>query len=312
MEPGLAAALRTGPFHVALREAIKARGLPLQRLQHRLNESGVHVGLGTLSYWQSGQRRPERSESLRAVTALEQILGLPPQSLLVLLGPRRPRGQGAGLPRGAKRYADIFQTPDALVSLLSSLGAHDGRLHLLSSHDVVTVADDGGVGSVESTHVVEAHQPTDRYVAIYWGDPGCDTELMSISAMDGCRVGRLRRDQESGLIIAELVFDFLLQVGQSHIIRYCVNDARPAPAKEYFRSVRFPAQHMVVQIRFPATRLPVLVWRFERPQEGGPDRFREEMPIGPHRSVHIAASRVEPGLVGVAWDWGDQSGRAHE
>jgi len=305
MDADLALALRRGPFHVALRAAIKARGLPLQRLQHRLDAAGLHVGVGTLSYWQSGQRRPERADSLRAVTVLEEILDLPPQSLLVLLGPRRPRGQAAGLPRGAKRYADIVQTAEPLQRLLETLGPHDGRLHLLSAHDIVTVTPQGGIGTVETVQVVEAHQPADRHVAIYRGEPGCDTALLNLRAIDGCRVGRVRRDQEYALLVAELVFDFQLQVGDSHIIRYELVDENFSSGEEYHRSVRFPTQHVVVQVRFPEERLPALVWRFVRPQEGGPDRFRAEVPLGPYRSAHMAAAKVEPGLIGVAWEWDD-------
>ena len=37
--------LRGGPFHVALRAAIAARGLPLQRVQHHLTRYGVKVGV---------------------------------------------------------------------------------------------------------------------------------------------------------------------------------------------------------------------------------------------------------------------------
>ncbi|MBT2675526.1 hypothetical protein J7E95_32980, partial [Streptomyces sp. ISL-14] len=78
-------ALRGGPFHVALRAAIAARGLPLQRVQHHLSRRGVKVGVTSLSYWQQGARRPQRPESLRAVRALEEILQLPEESLIRLL-----------------------------------------------------------------------------------------------------------------------------------------------------------------------------------------------------------------------------------
>src|SRR5881227_4086770 len=78
-------ALRGGPFHVALRAAIAARGLPLQRVQHHLSRYGVKVGVTSLSYWQQGARRPQRPESLRAVRALEEILQLPEESLIRLL-----------------------------------------------------------------------------------------------------------------------------------------------------------------------------------------------------------------------------------
>lgn len=94
----LETALRGGPFHVALRAAIAARGLPLQRVQHHLSRYGVKVGVTSLSYWQQGARRPQRPESLRAVRALEEILQLPDESLIRLLAkadersdPQRPR-----------------------------------------------------------------------------------------------------------------------------------------------------------------------------------------------------------------------------
>ena len=77
--------LQGGPFHVALRAAIAARGLPLQRVQHHLFRYGVKVGVTSLSYWQQGARRPQRPESLRAVRALEEILRLPEESLIRLL-----------------------------------------------------------------------------------------------------------------------------------------------------------------------------------------------------------------------------------
>src|SRR5690242_21087060 len=86
-------ALRGGPFHVALRAAIAARGLPLQRVQHHLSRHGVKVGVTSLSYWQQGARRPQRPESLRAVRALEEILHLPDESLIRLLAEAGERAE---------------------------------------------------------------------------------------------------------------------------------------------------------------------------------------------------------------------------
>ncbi|MER6759018.1 MULTISPECIES: transcriptional regulator [Amycolatopsis] len=85
--------LETGPFAEALRAAIRARGLGLERIRYRLRGRGTTVSLATLSHWQSGRCRPERPESLRALRNLEQILGVPDGSLRRLLGPPRPRGQ---------------------------------------------------------------------------------------------------------------------------------------------------------------------------------------------------------------------------
>ncbi|WP_113694645.1 transcriptional regulator [Amycolatopsis albispora] len=83
--------LETGPFAAALRAAIRARGLGLERIRYRLRDRGVPVSLATLSYWQSGRCRPERPESLAALTELEDVLDVPPGSLTRLLPPPRRR-----------------------------------------------------------------------------------------------------------------------------------------------------------------------------------------------------------------------------
>ncbi|GAA3582718.1 hypothetical protein GCM10022222_79380 [Amycolatopsis ultiminotia] len=88
--------LETGPFDEALRVAIRARGLGLERIRYRLRSRGTAVSLATLSHWQSGRCRPERPESLQALENLEDILGLPGGVLRRLLGSPRPRGRHSG------------------------------------------------------------------------------------------------------------------------------------------------------------------------------------------------------------------------
>jgi len=63
--PDLGTLLRVGPFDAALRAAIRARGLSLDRLREHLRARGVTVTTATLSYWQSGRSRPERRDSVR-------------------------------------------------------------------------------------------------------------------------------------------------------------------------------------------------------------------------------------------------------
>jgi transcriptional regulator with XRE-family HTH domain len=87
--------LATGPFAAALRAAIRARGLGLDRIRYRLRSRGVSISLATLSHWQSGRCRPERSESLVALAHIEEVLRVPPGSLTHLLGPPRSRARGS-------------------------------------------------------------------------------------------------------------------------------------------------------------------------------------------------------------------------
>ena len=86
LDANLVEALRYGPFPRALRTAIAHRGLSLARLGAHLDRMGVHVGQSTLSYWQRGLRHPEVPRALSALRALERVLALPPDSLVVLVG----------------------------------------------------------------------------------------------------------------------------------------------------------------------------------------------------------------------------------
>jgi hypothetical protein len=300
----LATVLRTGPFHLALRAAIDARGLALQRIQARLAEQGLNVGVTTLSYWQQGRRRPERRDSLRAVAALEEILGLPPAALTVLLGPRRPRGPGVGLPPGARRYAELIDPAEALDRMIAGLdNPADGRLHTLSLFEQLEVGAKRDAWRRRCLHVVSAHQEVDRYVTIYHADPGARVDLIDVRAVANCRAGRVRRDLASGLVVAELLFDRVLRIGDTAIIEYEIVDESGARCAEYHRGVRFPTRQFVLQVRFHADALPVRCYWYRQRHIAGPETFREELTLSGYRTVHIVEPDVQPGIVGIRWDW---------
>ena len=50
--------LAADAFPTALRTAIQASGLSLDRIQYRLRARGVSVSVTALSYWQSGRQAP--------------------------------------------------------------------------------------------------------------------------------------------------------------------------------------------------------------------------------------------------------------
>ncbi|WP_018351106.1 helix-turn-helix domain-containing protein [Longispora albida] len=299
----LTAVLRSGPFHLALRAAIEARGLALQRIQFRLAEQGLHVGVATLSYWQQGRRRPERQDSLRAVSALEEILGLPPSALTVLLGPPRPRGRGAGLPAGARRYAELIAPISALDRILADLDSPDGRLHTVSLFEDVEVGPDRSAVRRRCLHVVKAHQEVDRYVTIFHGDAGCDASQIHVVPVANCRLGRTRRDLPEGLVVAELLFDRTLRIGETHILEYEIRDGSGVLCRDYHRGVRFPTGQLVIQVRFAPGVLPVRCYQYTKKFIDGPDVDRTELTVTGHRTVHMASMDVAPGISGIRWDW---------
>ncbi|GII62286.1 hypothetical protein Skr01_23710 [Sphaerisporangium krabiense] len=297
----LQTALRAGPFHAALRAAVEARGLTLERLRHRLAQRGLQVAVSTLSYWQQGLRRPERPESLRAVLALEEILELPPRSLIQLLGPPKPRGRAPGV-----AYSTLLRPARALADILDELGAvaDDRRLHILGMYESVRIGPDRSTAARETLQVVQAHEDgADRYIMIYQGDAGCDVALVTIRAVQDCRVGRIRRDAPAGLIVAELLFDRVLRVGDTHVMRYEISDLSGVEAHDYERGFRHPAGQYVLRVAFDPDELPVRIHRFARRGPALGELAATELTLNTHHAVHLAAATLHPGLIGIRWSW---------
>ncbi|MFF9404524.1 hypothetical protein ACF1B0_03160 [Streptomyces anandii] len=297
-------ALKGGPFHVALRAAIAARGLPLQRVQHHLTRYGVRVGVTSLSYWQQGARRPQRPESLRAVRALEEILHLPDESLIRLLAETGDRSSGR---RSAFRsYRSLVEASDASRRLLAELNAPlDDGLHTLGHHERVRIGPVRELAERESQHIVRAHRDgVDRFVAVHHGDPGCAPERMTVHALENCRTGRVRRHRETGLLVVELLFDTRLRAGDTFLFRYGVEDGTAGVSREYVRGFGAAGGQYALQVRFDAGALPVRCHRFTQNSAAAPRSGRQELPVSErHRSVHLVEPRVRSGIVGIGWDW---------
>ncbi|MFI2510746.1 hypothetical protein [Streptomyces sp. NPDC018972] len=300
----LDSALRGGPFHVALRAAIAARGLPLQRVQHHLSRHGVKVGVTSLSYWQQGARRPQRPESLRAVRALEEILQLPEESLIRLLA--QPDEHAADRHSPGRSYRSLVEASDVRERLLAEFGApRDGGLHILGHHERIRIGARRELAARESHHIVRAHRDgVDRYVAVHHGDPGAAPERMTVQALENCRTGRVRWHHDTGVLAAELLFDTRLRTGDTFLFRYAVEDGTAGVSHEYVRGAESPGGQYALQVCFGSGVLPVRCHRFTQHSAAAPRGGRQELVLsGRHRSVHLVEPRVRSGYVGIAWDW---------
>lgn len=298
-------ALRGGPFHVALRAAIAARGLPLQRVQHHLSRHGVKVGVTSLSYWQQGARRPQRPESLRAVRALEEILHLPEESLIRLLAEAEDDTPLHDRPAG-RSYRALLHATDVLERLLAELGGPpDTGLHTLGHHERVRVGARRELLSRESHHIVRAHRDgVDRFVAVHHGDPGCAPDRMTVHALENCRTGRVLRHQDTGILVAELHLDTRLHPGDTCLFRYGVEDGTGGASQEYARDVNLAGGQYVLQVQFDDLALPTRCHRFTQHSPAAPRTARRPLtPTGHPHSVHLVEPRVRTGIVGIGWDW---------
>ncbi|MGW0363542.1 hypothetical protein [Streptomyces sp. NPDC002990] len=296
--------LRGGPFHLALRAALAARGLPLHRVQHRLAARGIKVGVTSLSYWQQGARRPRHAESLRAVGALEEILELPQGALLRLLATPEP-DLGDARP-AARSYRALVSVGAAVERLLAAMELpSDGGLHSVGHHERVRIGPAGELRARESQQIVRAHRDgIDRYLAIHHGDPGCDASRVEVTAYENCRTGRVRSCQEAGVVVAELLFDARLRRGDTYVFGYGVEDGTGARSSEYVRGFSYAGGQYMLQVRFDEAALPVRCRRFARTGPRAPRTGLTDLtPSGRHRAVHLVEQSVHRGIIGIGWDW---------
>ncbi|MCX5196605.1 hypothetical protein OOK31_22390 [Streptomyces sp. NBC_00249] len=296
--------LHGGPFHLALRAALTARGLPLHRVQHRLAALGIKVGVTSLSYWQQGARRPRHPESLRAVRALEQILELPDGALLRLLSTPED-APGTGRP-AARSYRALVSVGAAVEQLLDAMELPaDGGLHSVDHHERVRIGAGGELRTRSSQQIVRAHRDgVDRYLAVHHGDPGCDAARVRVTAYENCRTGRVRCHPETGVVVAELLFDARLRRGDTYVFGYGVEDGTGARSSEYVRGFSYAGGQYMLQVRFDEAALPVRCHRFARTGPNSPRTALCDLtPSGRHRAVHLVEQAVRRGILGIAWDW---------
>ncbi|GAA2447905.1 hypothetical protein GCM10010191_76590 [Actinomadura vinacea] len=289
--------MRNGPFNVALHAAIQARGLSLEALRRRLEEQGIGVSLSTLSYWQRGRTRPERADSLRAVRALEVILGLPRHSLLTLLKPSAERSAGPWLP------VEELCTEPGVRDLMDEIGERgERRLTGLSLHDQHVIGPDRELREVRTRAVFQAQRRgADRWIAVYHHP---QRVLPSSRFARGCRFGRVRVDEASGLIAAELLFDRALGRGETYLLEYGFGfDETGPPVLEEGRGFRAPQHEFLIEVSFHPSALPARCYRTWRPNAQTALKDLGDLRPSRYHSVHFIEFGVTAGYHGMRWEW---------
>ncbi|MCO1574640.1 hypothetical protein M8C13_02565 [Crossiella sp. SN42] len=290
-------------FSDALRAAIDARGLTLERLRHHLRLQDVRVSVATLSYWQRGACRPERPDSLRAVLVLEDILGLPRGQLITLLGPRRPRGRWLDHVPGSLPLERVCPVHAGVRRLLARIQDRaDGGLGLLSHHDRIVLGPDREELAIQGQVVLVARRDgVDRHIAVYHSEAPV---LPDIRLARQCRIGRVREDRANGLTAVELIFERKLAAGETYVLEYelAYSAGGPKPT-DYHRGVRFPIRSYLLQIQFDPAALPARCFRIWQPDIGTPWTDLAELPLTRWGATHLVQADAPPGCHGIRWEW---------
>jgi hypothetical protein len=299
-------ALRYGPFHRALREAIEFRGLSLTRITAHLERLGVKIGQSTLSYWQRGLRHPEVPRSIDTVRALETVLRLPTDSLVVLIGPR-PR---AGKPETVvPKLIEVSRKWEDAPALLAEFDAApetktNADLRIDSVHDYIQFGPDREMRAQTARFVVTAARSgPDRYYATHRGDKDCNIDQTVITPAEGCRVGRVRRQSVSGSMAMELLFDRRLSEGETHVFCFTIGDGLGGTSPGIERTFLRGVGSYLVQLAFEPQAMPSRVIRQFRAREGAEPVGTEGLVCGLGRVTSGYFTNLPAGLAEVHIEW---------
>ncbi|MFD2473623.1 hypothetical protein [Amycolatopsis silviterrae] len=292
----LAQALAEGPFEHALTLAIERSGLGLARLRERLATSGVPVSTTTLSSWRTGRSRPERPESLRALTLLERMLDVPPDALRALLD--RPR-TGTPAPRPT-RWDRLWENRSLLPAVLNSFD--DASPESVSVHEVLRV---DAAGRMRSLHVREVVRALDepvfgRIVAMRGFTPGQAPALVSARY---CRPGNVQLTLEQAFSVTELVLDYPLAPGETAIVEYRFAFRDEEADSRYDRRFRLPVAEHLLEVHFDPAALPAECVSYRQDSPAGPELETAEVRVRPGVPVHVIRTGQGPGIHGVRWRW---------
>ncbi|MFD4788774.1 hypothetical protein ACFWN1_17270 [Streptomyces sp. NPDC058459] len=303
LPPVLADALRKGPFDAALDSAIQVSGLSLDRIRHRLALRGVDVSVTTLSYWRRGRSRPERPRSRQAVRLLEELLELPTDSLVSLIGPRRPRGRWTGRDRAVLETEHLWHGYESLPDLLGDLGPTGDGLTRLAAHDRFELDADGAEASCRTTLVLRAERDrVDRCVIITRGDdPG---RLPAVDDVRNARRGRVRTDLDVPLVVTELLLDRILSLGETAVIDYSLRYASSGTrSHECGRAFRAAASLYTLEVSFSPAAVPVRCHHGSGVSAS--HRLADLKPVWISNSghAHVVVQDPAPGFQWMRWEW---------
>jgi hypothetical protein len=289
-------------FAPALHGAITASGLTLDRIVHRLAERGFTLSTATLSYWSRGRSRPERPESLAALSALEEILGVAAGSLRELLGDRVRRGRGrAARPVPSGQLWGRFGA--AVDQLMAQVRPPVEHRRVLSCHERYEMDATGAERFCRVTSVLEAvTEKAKHMITVYRDDTGCG-RLPTVAPMAGVRLGRVGVDDQAHLMAAELWFDQNLRKGERTVVEYGLEFA-PGGNRSAMCERRFaaPIRQYVLEVTFHPEAVPSWFRACSEPTGDGPPAVTALAVDGRH-TVRAVWLDEPAGAYRIEWEW---------
>ena len=301
-----AARVEDEDFSSALRAAVESSGKSLASLVVELADRGHVVTAATLSYWQSGRRRPGRHRSADVVRALEEILGTDSGGLLQHLTGPRVRGRGVR-ERAMGSSADPYA--GRMLSMLNKLGQGlDTGFNIISLYERI-VLDSTGAPREEHLHQVIRAQ-RDYLDAVFMGQvdvEGTDGPG-TVSALSVGSVGGYEVDREMRLMAVRIDLPAPLRQGDVFMLDFSVSYP-PGGGRKHgqVRAVTRTIREHVMEVEFAPDFLPAKVDGFLVQDEDYEhlEALARPVPVNDGIAQRVLLD-VPPGDSGLRWLWPDE------
>ncbi|MET9293346.1 XRE family transcriptional regulator [Streptomyces sp. NPDC003077] len=295
-------------FADTFREAVRQRGLTLERIRDRLRAQGIDISLATLSYWQRGRSQPERPRSLRAVDALETILALPQGALRSLLGPSRPRG---GLTSGTQDLAASQRVYGENSFVEQILGEEFSRFNedisTLMSHETLHLDENRCLRELEAYHVLRATRDgADRLTLLFTTSESPDKRLagpVDVSVRCG-ELGSVRSVPSRCGVVVDILLGRELARNETAVVDFTVRYPPGGEALRYHeRHFRVNQREYLLDVYFDPAALPTTCHRYYREHMAAENRYSRRIALDVSHAVHIRPPKVVAGIHGISWEW---------
>lgn len=295
------------PFAVALREAVRRRGLPLDRICERLTARGIRLTPATLSYWQRDRTRPERSDSLRAVVALESILDLAPGELSGLLRPQRPRGRRPAVRVDEHATRRLYGRASRQEQALGdAFPRFNQGIAILLTREVLHLDRRGCVSRLTINHLVRAVcDGPDQLINLHFlDDPDAGPPEVTVHCG---QLESMRQDAASGGVTLQIGFGRPLSCGETTTVDYEIRTAaQEHPTTLHERGIRGNQDAYLLQVHFPHDRPPAICHSYYRENASAQQRKVRPLTVDSSGAAHLYAAQCRQGIYGMSWQWPDE------
>ncbi|MFT4082519.1 MAG: hypothetical protein QM638_08015 [Nocardioides sp.] len=284
------------PFASALGTALERRRMSLGELHRSLQARGTPVSMATLSYWRSGRSEPEQRRSLHALAEIEEILRLDPGELESLLDQQRRRRLK---PEALSRLSDRHEV---IRRLLGDLDFESPSDELIDREVTIKYDLDAAGAPRRCTYIVVVEGLVDgacrRAMVLRVEAPGAP--MPTITPLGGYRLGRIRHDAESGFVVAEMLLDRELYVGDTALLEQQIDYQGIDPDdNEFFYWAVRKMTSASLWIRFDPRKVPARCESYT--VLDGVEHVEEVETFG--TGVSRTVTNFGPGTMGFRWYW---------